>query len=42
VVRQAAAVRREVGLSGQYAAVDAYLTGRENLRMIGSNGAGTS
>jgi ABC-type multidrug transport system ATPase subunit len=35
VVRQAAAVRREVGLSGQYAAVDAYLTGRENMRMIG-------
>jgi daunorubicin resistance ABC transporter ATP-binding subunit len=35
VVRQAAAVRRVVGLSGQYAAVDAYLTGRENLHMIG-------
>jgi daunorubicin resistance ABC transporter ATP-binding subunit len=35
VVRQAGAVRRVVGLSGQYAAVDAYLTGRENLRMIG-------
>ncbi|MGW1345736.1 ATP-binding cassette domain-containing protein [Kribbella sp. NPDC002412] len=35
VVRQAAAVRRVVGLSGQYAAVDGYLTGRENLRMIG-------
>ena len=35
VVRQAAAVRRVIGLSGQYAAVDAYLTGRENLRMIG-------
>jgi daunorubicin resistance ABC transporter ATP-binding subunit len=35
VVRQAAAVRRRIGLSGQYAAVDAYLTGRENLRMIG-------
>jgi daunorubicin resistance ABC transporter ATP-binding subunit len=30
-----AAVRRAIGLSGQYAAVDAYLTGRENLRMIG-------
>jgi len=28
-------VRRLVGLSGQYAAVDGYLTGRENLRMIG-------
>jgi daunorubicin resistance ABC transporter ATP-binding subunit len=35
VARQAAAVRRVVGLSGQYAAVDGYLTGRENLRMIG-------
>ena len=35
VVRQPAAVRRVVGLSGQYAAVDGYLTGRENLRMIG-------
>jgi daunorubicin resistance ABC transporter ATP-binding subunit len=35
VVRQATAVRRVVGLSGQYAAVDGYLTGRENLRMIG-------
>jgi ABC-2 type transport system ATP-binding protein len=35
VVRQAAAVRRLIGLSGQYAAVDGYLTGKENLRMIG-------
>jgi ABC-2 type transport system ATP-binding protein len=35
VVRRASAVRRVVGLSGQYAAVDGYLTGRENLRMIG-------
>jgi ABC-2 type transport system ATP-binding protein len=35
VVAQAGAVRRRIGLSGQYAAVDAYLTGRENLRMIG-------
>ncbi len=35
VVRQPEAVRRLVGLSGQYAAVDAFLTGRENLRMIG-------
>src|SRR6266542_4492618 len=35
VVRQASAVRRVIGLSGQYAAVDAYLTGPENLRMIG-------
>ncbi len=34
VVAQAAAVRRLIGLSGQFAAVDAYLTGRENLRMI--------
>jgi ABC-2 type transport system ATP-binding protein len=35
VARQPGAVRRLVGLSGQYAAVDAFLTGRENLRMIG-------
>lgn len=28
-------VRRAIGLSGQYAAVDEYLTGRENLVMIG-------
>jgi ABC-2 type transport system ATP-binding protein len=35
IVAQAARVRRVIGLSGQYAAVDAYLTGRENLHMIG-------
>jgi ABC-2 type transport system ATP-binding protein len=35
VMEQAAAVRRRIGLSGQYAAVDPYLTGRENLQMIG-------
>jgi daunorubicin resistance ABC transporter ATP-binding subunit len=35
VMSQPAAVRRVIGLSGQFAAVDAYLTGRENLRMIG-------
>jgi daunorubicin resistance ABC transporter ATP-binding subunit len=35
VVSQAVAVRRRIGLSGQYAAVDPYLTGRENLQMIG-------
>jgi ABC-2 type transport system ATP-binding protein len=34
VVERAAAVRRLIGLSGQYAAVDPYLTGRENLQMI--------
>jgi ABC-2 type transport system ATP-binding protein len=28
-------VRRHIGLSGQYAAVDEYLTGYENLEMIG-------
>lgn len=28
-------VRRRIGLSGQYAAVDEVLTGRENLEMIG-------
>ncbi len=30
-----AQVRRKIGLSGQYAAVDEYLTGFENLDMIG-------
>ncbi len=35
VERQSAAVRRVIGLSGQFAAVDPYLTGRENLVMIG-------
>ncbi len=29
------AVRRQIGVSGQYAAVDEYLTGFENLDMIG-------
>ena len=29
------AVRRKIGVSGQYAAVDEYLTGFENLEMIG-------
>jgi ABC-2 type transport system ATP-binding protein len=35
VVRQAAGVRRVIGLTGQYAALDEYLTGRANLIMIG-------
>ncbi len=35
VVREADAVRRCIGLAGQYAAVDPNLTGRENLRMVG-------
>ncbi|WP_030378887.1 MULTISPECIES: daunorubicin resistance protein DrrA family ABC transporter ATP-binding protein [unclassified Streptomyces] len=35
VVRNPDAVRRSVGLSGQFAAVDEYLTGRENLQMVG-------
>jgi daunorubicin resistance ABC transporter ATP-binding subunit len=35
VVRQADAVRRRIGLAGQFAAVDPNLTGRENLRMVG-------
>ncbi|HEY2956835.1 MAG TPA: ATP-binding cassette domain-containing protein [Actinomycetota bacterium] len=35
VARQPGRVRRLIGLSGQYAAVDGFLTGRENLRMIG-------
>ena len=35
VVTQAAQVRRVIGLAGQFAAVDANLTGRENLALIG-------
>jgi ABC-2 type transport system ATP-binding protein len=35
VVSDAAAVRRCIGFAGQFAAVDANLTGRENLRLIG-------
>jgi len=35
VVRQGAELRRVIGLSGQYAAVDETLTGRENLVMFG-------
>jgi len=35
VTREADAVRRIIGLAGQYAAVDGLLTGSENLRMIG-------
>ena len=35
VVDEPVAVRRSIGLAGQYAAVDDALTGRENLEMIG-------
>jgi daunorubicin resistance ABC transporter ATP-binding subunit len=35
VVREADAVRKQIGLAGQYATVDPNLTGRENLRLIG-------
>ncbi len=35
VVTEAAAVRRTIGLTGQYAALDEYLSGRANLVMIG-------
>ncbi|KFF96164.1 daunorubicin resistance protein DrrA family ABC transporter ATP-binding protein [Streptomyces europaeiscabiei] len=35
VVREPDRVRLSIGLSGQFAAVDDRLTGRENLRMIG-------
>ncbi|SIN36833.1 ATP-binding cassette domain-containing protein [Micromonospora cremea] len=31
----AAGVRNRIGLAGQYAAVDDYLTGRENVEMVG-------
>jgi daunorubicin resistance ABC transporter ATP-binding subunit len=35
VVAEAGAVRELIGLTGQFAAVDELLTGRENLRMFG-------
>ncbi len=35
VLADPAAVRRTIGVSGQYAAVDEYLTGFENLDMVG-------
>jgi ABC-2 type transport system ATP-binding protein len=35
VVREAAAVRRSIGLSGQSAAIQEELTGKENLEIIG-------
>jgi ABC-2 type transport system ATP-binding protein len=35
VARQPGKVREHIGLSGQYAAVDEYLTGYENLDMVG-------
>lgn len=35
VVKNPQAVRGSIGLTGQYAAVDEYLSGRENLEMMG-------
>ncbi len=35
VVKNADALRSRIGLAGQYAAVDEYLTGYENLKMFG-------
>ena len=35
VVRDATRLREEIGLAGQYAAVDENLTGQENLTMVG-------
>ena len=35
VVRDAAELRRVIGLTGQFAAVDLLLTGRENLELVG-------
>jgi ABC-2 type transport system ATP-binding protein len=35
VVTEPLAVRREIGLAGQFAAIDEILTGRENLEMVG-------
>ncbi|MFH0242595.1 ATP-binding cassette domain-containing protein [Streptomyces sp. HK10] len=34
VLKHPQEVRRSIGLSGQFAAVDEYLTGRENLQMV--------
>src|SRR3954470_20887006 len=35
VVKEAAQLRQQIGLAGQYAAVDELLTGEENLVMVG-------
>src|SRR5689334_1774835 len=35
VAKDGDAVRHSIGLTGQYAAVDDYLTGRQNLVMMG-------
>ena len=35
VLHQPALARKRIGLAGQYAAVDAFLTGRETLEMVG-------
>ena len=35
VVKESGMVRASIGLTGQYAAVDEYLTGRDNLEMFG-------
>lgn len=35
VVAEPRRARRQLGLDGLYAAIDEYLTGRENLNMIG-------
>src|SRR5260370_27250687 len=35
VVKDAAALRSVIGLTGQFAAIDEHLTGRENLELVG-------
>jgi ABC-2 type transport system ATP-binding protein len=35
VLENAVAVRQKIGLAGQYAAVDEFLTGQENVEMVG-------
>src|SRR4051812_37359760 len=35
VVKQATELRQQIGLAGQYAAIDELLTGEENLTMVG-------
>lgn len=36
VVKNAGEVRRQIGLAGQFAAVDEFQTGRENITMVGN------
>lgn len=37
VIKEAGKLRNLIGLSGQYESLNVYLTGRENLLMIGQH-----